>query len=475
MLKQSINVKLGTSLKLTPQLKASLRILQMSVMDLQQELQHQLESNVMLEQDRLDDDGFDDLGSDTERDEWDEEKANVEEQPAQEEQWDDIPISELDTDYTKSSNNSANNSEIRDHEDTHTETLAENLSAQLNLDRLPDEERLVFEYLIDALDNDGFLIDPLEEIHQLLNTLLERLSKKDLTAALKKLQSCEPAGVGARNISECLQLQLKRLKLDKEIKDIAIIITQHLDLLAQNKITPLRRLCRTSEVKLNNAIEIVRNLNPRPAAHFAQTENLHIIPDVVVKRHLDQWVLEINHSSIPKLHVNAHYAKCIRGKGNEDLKQQLQEARWLIQGLVMRSETLIKLSQAIVSRQSGFLEHGETAMQPMMMRELAEMLSVHESTISRVVANKYMQTPRGTFPLRFFFSSQITSDDGMAHSATAIKGLIGEMISAENSAKPLSDNKLAQMLKDKGIPVARRTVAKYREALGLASSSERRS
>jgi len=244
--------------------------------------------------------------------------------------------------------------------------------------------------------------------------------------------------------------------------------------LASKQFSPLRRQCRTSVDKLEHAIKLVRNLNPRPGAAFAQTENVHIVPDVVVKRHEDKWVMEINQHILPKVHVNQHYAKSIRGKGNDDLKQQLNEARWLVTGLEIRQQTLVKLCHAIITRQSGFLENGETAMQPMMMRELAQELSVHESTISRVVANKYMQTPRGTYPLRFFFSSQVTSESGEAHSATAVKGEIANLIRAEDKAKPLSDSKLTALLKEKGIPVARRTVAKYREALGLPSSSERR-
>ena len=468
MLKQSINIKLGAQLKLTPQLKHSLRILQMSVMDLQTELQQQLESNVMLERES-EDEYLQEEETTAELD------SPSESDPADEDSWDDVPTSELDTDYTQSS--SKNNSdfpETRDFADTSSETLFDNLSAQLNLDNRSFEQRIIFEYLIDGLNSDGLLIESINEILEQVKLFTPNVNKNDISKALKELQSCDPAGIGATDIAECLSLQVLRKSLPKDIQDIALVITQNLDLLAQNKLKPLRRECRTSEAKLTQSIEIVRNLNPRPAASFAQTQTLHVIPDVVVKRHLNQWVIEINKANTPKLHVNKHYAKSIRGKGNEDLKQQLQEARWLIQGLVMRSETLIKLSQAIVSRQMGFLEDGETAMQPLMMRELAEVLSVHESTISRVVANKFMQTPRGTFPLRFFFSSQITNADGEAHSATAIKGLIAEMINAENPAKPLSDNKLAQMLKEKGIPVARRTVAKYREALGLASSSERR-
>lgn len=468
MLKQSINIKLGAQLKLTPQLKHSLRILQMSVMDLQTELQQQLESNVMLE--RVSDDEYlQEEEKSTEQD------SLSESDPADEDSWDDVPTSELDTDYTQSS--SKNNSdfpETRDYADTSSETLFENLSAQLNLESRSFEQRIIFEYLIDGLNSDGLLIESINDILEQVKLFTSNVNKNDISKALKELQTCDPAGIGASDLAECLSLQVLRKGLPKDIQDIALVITQNLDLLAQNKLKPLRRECRTSEAKLTQSIEIVRNLNPRPAASFAQTQTLHVVPDVVVKRHLNQWVIEINKANTPKLHVNKHYAKSIRGKGNEDLKQQLQEARWLIQGLVMRSETLIKLSQAIVSRQMGFLEDGETAMQPMMMRELAEVLSVHESTISRVVANKFMQTPRGTFPLRFFFSSQITNADGEAHSATAIKGLIAEMINAENPAKPLSDNKLAQMLKEKDIPVARRTVAKYREALGLASSSERR-
>ena len=469
MLKQSINIKLGTQLKLTPQLKHSLRILQMSVMDLQTELQQQLESNVMLESESLADDYSQDEEASSELD------SHSESDPAAEDSWDDVPTSELDTDYGQgSSKNNSDFPEMRDFADTRSETLFDHLSAQLNLENRPHEERIIFEYLIDALNSDGLLIDSLNDILELVKVFTQKVTKSDISKALKELQTCEPAGIAANDISECLALQVLRKDLPKELQEIALVITQNLDLLAQNKLKPLRRECRTSESKLTQGIEIVRNLNPRPAASFAQTQTLHVVPDVVVKRHLNQWVIEVNQANAPKLHVNKHYAKSIRGKGNEDLKQQLQEARWLIQGLVMRSETLIKLSQAIVSRQMGFLEDGETAMQPLMMRELAEVLSVHESTISRVVANKFMQTPRGTFPLRFFFSSQITNADGEAHSATAIKGLIAEMINAENPAKPLSDNKLAQMLKEKGIPVARRTVAKYREALGLASSSERR-
>ena len=469
MLKQSINIKLGTQLKLTPQLKHSLRILQMSVMDLQSELQLQLESNVMLERENLQDNlpQNDDVTSDS--------VTSSENEPASEDSWDDVPTSELDTDYGQSkSETNSDFPEMRDFADTRSETLFEHLSAQLDLDNRTFVERIIFEYLIDALNSDGLLIDSLNDIQELVKPFNEKVTKQNITSALKELQACEPTGIAARDLAECLTLQILYKKLPKETQEIALIITQNLDLLAQDKLKTLRRECRTSEKKLAEAIGVVRNLNPRPAASFAQTQTLHVVPDVVVKRHLNQWVIEINRANIPKLHINKHYAKSIRGKGNEDLKQQLQEARWLIQGLVMRSETLIKLSQAIVSRQMGFLDDGETAMQPMMMRELAEVLSVHESTISRVVANKFMQTPRGTFPLRFFFSSQITNASGETHSATAIKGLIAEMINAENSAKPLSDNKLAQMLKERDIPVARRTVAKYREALGLASSSERR-
>lgn len=472
MLKQSIQVKLGTQLKLTPQLKHSLRILQMSVLDLQTELQNQLESNVMLERDPVEsslEEGTNDSDTDTWQDE------NSEAAPAKEDQWDDVPTSELNTDYSvPNRNNQGSLPDNREYADTRVETLADHLKSQLDLDRMQDEERFLFEYLIDDLDTDGFLSEPLNEIRAHISYMVGDPGKKALEQALMIIQECDPAGVGAENLKDSLQIQLKRLQLDPDILKVCLELIQHLDLIAKNKLKVLRRICRTSEEKLVQGIEIVRKLSPRPAASFAQIETIHVIPDVVVKRHQGQWALEVNQASIPRLHVNKHYAKCIRGKGNDDLKQQLQEARWLIQGLVMRSETLIKVSQAIVSHQVGFLENGETAMQPMMMRELAEILSVHESTISRVVANKYMQTPRGTYPLRFFFSSQITNDAGESHSATAIKGFIAELIDAENPAKPLSDNKLALKLKEQGMPVARRTVAKYRESLGIESSSERK-
>jgi len=492
MLKQSVNLKLGTSLKLTPQLKASLRLLQMSILDLEQEIQQQLESNVMLERSDLNPDPNSSTQQSPTLTNDSEDTTSQDKDPASSDTWDDITTSELDTNYTQASQNVSSNSHSdkkQEFADTSATTLFDHLADQLRLNFIGTEQRIIYEFLIDALNQDGLLIESLSDIKRSLDTYISDLTLGDVRSSLKTLQNCEPAGIAAANLSECLQLQLERrqqrqVKLYKQglvnnlITDetfkIAIEITHHLDLLAANKLQQLRRECRTSVDKLEAGLDLIRSLNPRPGSAFAQTENAHITPDVVVKRHHDKWVLEINQQRLPKVHVNKEYAKHIRGTKNDDLKQQLQEARFLINGLEMRQQTLVKLSQAIVVRQQGFLEYGETSMQPMMMRELAEELNVHESTISRVVANKYMQTPRGTYPLRFFFSSQITTESGEAHSATAIKGEIAKLIKTENKAKPLSDNKLATLLKEQGIPVARRTVAKYREALGIPSTSERR-
>lgn len=491
MLKQSVNLKLGTSLKLTPQLKASLRLLQMSILDLEQEIRQQLETNVMLERNDLEHDPHSitqQLNSLPE----DYSPENKTDSNSVNEGWDDIPTSELDTNYSHATPGPSSRSHTDrklDIADVRPVRLFDFLAEQLNLEFIGSEQRLIYEYLIDALDDDGLLSESLDDIKHSLQNHLPDIRTSDIRSSLQKLQSCEPVGIAASNLSECLQLQLTRQQkrqarlaqkknvnnaIPDEIFRIAHTISKHLDLLAQKKMAALRRECRTSVEKLDNALNLIRSLNPRPGAAFAQTENTHVIPDVVVKRHQEQWVLEINQQRLPKVRINQQYAQCLRGVKNDDLKQQLQQARFLINGLEMRQQTLVKLSQAIVAHQSGFLEHGETAMQPMLMRELAEELKVHESTISRVVANKYMQTPRGTYPLRFFFSSQITTDAGDTHSATAIKAEISLLIKNENKAKPLSDNKLAGLLKEKGIPVARRTVAKYREALGIPSTSERR-
>jgi len=320
MLKQSVNLKLGTGLKLTPQLKASLRLLQMSVLDLELEIQQQLESNVMLERTDLNADSNSDTNSATQQvqnlseDGTPKDKGDIE--PASSETWDDIATSELDTNYTqatpgvKSSSGTDSRPEIADNR----------------------AQRLIYEFLIDALNVDGLLMESLDEIKQSLSVYISDLQLSDIKVSLKKLQSCEPAGIAATTLTECLQLQLERIKqrqghlfkqgiiketVTKETFDIAKVVIQNLNLLAENKLQPLRRECRTSVDKLDNALQLIRSLNPRPGAAFAQTENTHIVPDVVVKRHRDQWVLEINQQRLPKVHVNKEYAKHIRGTKND--------------------------------------------------------------------------------------------------------------------------------------------------------------
>jgi RNA polymerase sigma-54 factor len=362
-----------------------------------------------------------------------------------------------------------------DFSDQHAQTLQEQLIEQLELARLTPVDLAIARVITDAITDDGYLKDDLEEIRQSLRPEIEA-SPEDLERVLAQVQSLEPAGVGARSLGECIALQLRQLHPDVPARDIAIrVALEHLDLVANQQLVLLRRQLRCSEGDLEMALALVRSCHPRPGAAVNPAQAEYVIPDVFVRRTDHGWVVEINQATVPRVRVNQSYANLIsRAPDHAMLRTQLQEARWLMRSLEIRNETLIKVARCIVQRQTGFFDQGEEAMVPLILKDVAEAVEMHESTISRVTTAKYMHTPRGVFEFRYFFSSHVEAADGTEMSSTAIRAKIKKLISQENSDNPWSDSKLAEILSGEGIPVARRTVAKYREGMQIAPSNERK-
>src|SRR5689334_2054080 len=351
-----------------------------------------------------------------------------------------------------------------------TSTLRDHLNGQLALLNLPLRDRHIVTALIDALDDDGYLATPLDEIAELFPSELE-IDADELNIALKYVQSFEPSGVGARDCAECLALQLRALPATTPfLGDALKVVDGNLALLANRDFTKLKRLLHTDDTGVRGVRDLIRSLNPRPGAAFAKAEANYVIPDVVVRKIRNQWVASLNEAAMPKLRLNRIYADILtrnRESSNQQLAAQLQEAKWLIRNVQQRFETILRVAQAIVERQRRFFEHGEVAMRPMVLREIADMLDLHESTISRVTTQKYMLTPRGTFELKYFVGSHVATDTGGAASATAIRALIKQRVATENPQAPLTDSRIAELLGEQGIIVARRTIAKYREALSI--------
>ena len=285
--------------------------------------------------------------------------------------------------------------------------------------------------------------------------------------ALKHLQYFDPTGVGARNAQECLALQLEALPVDETQTLALIIVRQHLDLLAARDFVKLKKHTNCDDNQLRDAQFLIRSLNPRPGAQYSALDARYITPDVVVRKIRGQWTVNVNSDAFPRLRINNLYAQILSKQRGSGLSGQLQEARWLIKNVQQRFDTILRVAQSIVDRQRQFFDHGEVAMRPLVLREIADILGLHESTISRVTTQKYMATPRGIFELKYFFGSHVATDAGGACSATAIRALIKQLISAEDQKKPLSDSQLSDILGQQGIVVARRTVAKYREALNI--------
>jgi len=459
MLKPSLQLKLGQSLTMTPQLQQAIRLLQLPVLDLNAQIQDALEENIMLEMEDLPD--VPQTSAET--------TAEVQTIQA-EDNW-----QVRSAERIQDSGWNGEGRPITEFADESGQTLREHLLWQLEMEHFTPRQAVIGEAIIDSVNDDGYLSEDLEEIFAGLDAE-PGFSLPEVEETLDKVQRLDPVGVGARSIGECLVLQLKQLDPATPGVSLAIdIATGHLDLVANRDYGELRRSLRTSEEDLHDALALVKSCNPKPGLAVSPAAAEYVIPDVFVRKIDDGWQVEISPTGVPRLSVNQQYARLLRGSGDHAvLRSQLQEARWLIRSLEIRNETLMKVATCIVSRQTEFLEHGDESMKPMVLRDVAEEIGMHESTISRVTTNKYMHTPRGVFEFKYFFSSHLSSADGEDQSSTSVRAKIRKLIGAENPAKPLSDSKIANILADEGISVARRTVAKYREAMNIASSSERR-
>jgi len=492
-MKQTLQLKLTQHLTLTPQLQQSIRLLQLSTIELNAEVERMLQENPLLEKSEGEDDApygppltslVRSGASETHEepfqgsDRADDERAGAD---AGDHGGDAPERVEFD-DYSGGDTDWGGSSGTRDDDglfpqQVATTTLRDHLMGQLAVLNLPLRDRQIVAALIDAVDEDGYLAATNEELAELFPEEFA-IEPDEISIALKFLQSFEPVGVGARDAAECLALQLKAMPESTPYRAEAIkIASEHLALLAARDFTRLKRLLHTDDEGVRAARALITRLNPRPGASFANSAANYVIPDVVVRKLRGRWVASLNEAAMPKLRLNRVYADILtrnRESSNQQLAAQLQEAKWLIRNVAQRFETILRVSQAIVERQRRFFEHGEVAMRPMVLREIADMLGLHESTISRVTTQKYMLTPRGTFELKYFFGSHVATDTGGACSATAIRALIRQLIGAENPNAPLTDSRIADLLADQGIVVARRTIAKYREALMIPPVNQRR-
>jgi RNA polymerase sigma-54 factor len=480
-MKPALQLRLSQHLALTPQLQQSIKLLQLSTIEMQQEIERYLLENPMLERD--DDQGAESFTTAQQFDApqtsegQQEQRVEREEQDARDAREQEVPSTPSDVDDDRWSSDAGtftgagrDEDDDSDPHDIHAATISlrDHLSWQLGMTQLSERDRSLVRFLIEALDDDGYLSASLQDLLETLPPEYE-IEIEELEIALHHIQNFDPIGIGARNPKECLALQMKTLPASDDQALALTIIEKHLDLLAARDFAKIRRLTGCDDELLKTAHALIVSLNPRPGARFAQTDARYITPDVIVKKLKGQWTAYINPDAYPRLRINRLYAEILgrQRRGNGNLTGQLQEARWLIKNMQQRFETIHRVTQAIVDRQRQFFEHGEVAMRPLVLREIADILGLHESTVSRVTSQKYMATPRGIFELKYFFGSHVSTDTGGACSATAIRALIKQLVAAENSKKPLSDSQLSEILGQQGIVVARRTVAKYRESLNI--------
>ena len=469
-MKHSLQLRLSQHLTLTPQLQQSIRLLQLSTLELNQELERILQENPLLERE---DDAREQPLPPSEPAAQSTESAPAETQaeadsgPAESEG---AEFSGLDEAPSGGHRDEGEDGEYQQQVAEDAPTLRVHLLNQLSLIKLSERDQRLVSLLIDTLDEDGYLTQSLEELAGLMPPELE-VDLEDLQIALRHLQNFEPAGVGARNLSECLTLQLLALPKDTPYLSQALeTAKQHLETLAARDFARLRKLLHCEDGALRMVQKLITGLNPKPGRSFSIEETRYVICDVIVKKVKGVWIAALNPDAMPKLRINRLYAEILqrnRGAGSQQLTSQLQEAKWLIKNVQQRFETILRVSQAIVDRQRNFFEHGEVAMRPLVLREIAETLDLHESTVSRVTTQKFMHTPRGIFELKYFFGSHVTTEAGGAASSTAIRALIKQLVSAENARKPLSDGQISEILGQQGIMVARRTVAKYRESMQI--------
>ncbi len=478
-MKQSLQLRLGQQLSMTPQLQQAIKLLQLSTMDLQQEIQEALESNMMLEIAEGERDPQEEQAAGSAVDNVDQISSAGSETVIPEElpidtTWEDVynntqvAVAKPALDAADYENLYSNSVNLRDH-----------LLWQLELAPFSEQDHAIALAIIDSVNEDGYLISSVDDIHQGLLTQLENLSREEVVAVLHRVQNFDPVGVAAIDLCDCLRLQLLNLPSSTPHRQKALeLVTQHLDLLASHDQGKLTRRMGLGEQKLREVIALIRSLDPKPGSLLQDLDSGYVIPDVYVVKLKDKWQVELNPEIAPKLRINPFYSGMIKradkSKDNICMRDHLQEARWFIKSLHSRNDTLLRVARCIVKQQQGFLEHGPVAMRPLVLRDVAEQLELHESTISRVTTQKFMHTPNGIFEFKYFFSSHVSTAAGGECSATAIRAFIKELIGSENPAKPLSDSKISELLKEKGINVARRTIAKYREAMHIASSSQRK-
>ncbi len=495
-MKQSLQLRLGQHLTMTPQLQQAIRLLQLSTLDLKQEIQDALDSNIMLETeedsrqkeesvektaDSSTGDRTDSSASEPANDKNNETEINAEADSMPEElptdsSWEDVYDEPPVVSHSSSGSNDHENIDfLAQH--SHSQTLQDYLTWQMNMSVFSDNDLLIANSIIDGINEDGYLTTELEDIVKIIDD--ENVEIEEVEAVLHRIQNFDPPGVGARNTRECLLVQLRQLPEETEHRSKAIkLVADLFKHLADQDLKSIKRRLGVKDAELQQIMGLIRSLNPRPGTSVVESKTDYIEPDVFVKKLNGKWQVALNGHATPQLKVNAEYASFIRraddSADNVSLKNHLQEARWFIKSLQSRNDTLMKVATKIVEFQQGFLEHGDEAMKPLVLRDIADELEMHESTISRVTTQKYMYTPRGTYEFKYFFSSHVSTSAGGECSATAIRALIKKLISAEKPSKPLSDNKISQILVDQGIEVARRTVAKYRESMGIPPSNERK-
>ena len=506
VMKASLQLRLGQSLTMTPQLQQAIRLLQLSTLDLQQEIQEALESNPMLEVTENEDSKATNDSSEpnntAEKEATTEVKSEGTEEVMGSEDWSDTIPTDLPVDtawddiYPNNAPTGPAPEEDTDFESRNSvgESLQDHLLWQLNLTPMTDTDKFIAMSLIDTINTDGYLADTLEDIH---SGLLESLSSSagdnentelfdeieieldEVQAVLKRIQHFDPPGVASRDLQECLLTQLNQLPSDTPwLPQAKLVISHYLNLLGNRDYAQLIRRSRIKEDDLKLVIQLIQTLNPRPGEHISDSTPEYVVPDVFVKKVSERWKVELNPEIAPKIRVNSGYASLVKradsSADNTYMKDQLQEAKWFIKSLQSRNETLLKVSSKIVEHQQGFLDHGEEAMKPLVLHDIAQAVEMHESTISRVTTQKFMHTPRGIFELKYFFSSHVSTASGGECSSTAIRAIIKKLVAAEAPKKPLSDSKIATILDDQGIKVARRTIAKYREAMSIPPSNERK-
>ena len=480
-MKQSLQLRMGQQLSMTPQLQQAIKLLQLSTLDLQQEIQQALDSNMMLEV-------VEDEGSSLSEQKIVENKVDTTDQIGSEGSQTDIP-DELPTDTSWEdvfdsmpvASAAAPAADMPDFEiqRSKSESLQDHLLWQMEMLPFTERDRAIVTTIIDSVDSNGYLSTSCDEMYLGLEEQLENLEKEEFLAVLHRVQRFDPPGVAAEDLRDCLRLQLLQLPESTPFRAEAIeLVELYLELLATQERVKLMRRLGISEYKLTEIIALIRSLDPKPGSAIEETDSEYVIPDLFVAKVKGEWRVELNPDIAPRLRVNPFYSGMIKradnSKDNNSMKEHLQEARWFIKSLHSRNDTLLRVGRCIIEKQTDFLEHGAIAMKPMVLRDIAEELELHESTISRVTTQKYMHLPSGVIEFKYFFSSHVQTDAGGECSATAIRAFIKELVSNENPAKPLSDSKITQLLTEKGIKVARRTIAKYREAISIPSSSQRK-